>query len=98
MAGMVGPVLAADALTQWKELCAKCHGETGKGDTKMGRKLSISDLTDGSVQSKFTDEDALKAMKDGVTDKAGKVTMKPVEGVSAEDMHELLKFVRALKK
>ena len=94
----IAPAFTADVLTNWKELCAKCHGDDGKGDTKMGRKLSIRNLTDAAVQAEFTDEDALKAMKDGVKDKAGKVTMKPVEGLAAEDMPALVKYVRGLKK
>ena len=55
---------AADAAANWKEYCAKCHGEAGKGDTKMGKKLSITDLTEAKVQAKFTDEQAFKAMKE----------------------------------
>ena len=93
-----GTAIGADALTNWKEHCAKCHGDDGKGETKMGRKLSIADLTDAAVQSKFTDEAAMKAMKEGVTDKAGKVAMKPAEGLTDADMQELVKFVRTLKK
>ena len=96
--GVAGPIIAADVIANWKEHCSKCHGDDGKGNTKMGRKLSISDLSDAAVQAKFTDEDALKAMKEGVTDKAGKVQMKPVEGVSAEEMNALVKYVRGLKK
>jgi cytochrome c553 len=96
--GIVAPLVAADVLANWKEHCAKCHGDDGKGDTKMGRKLSIADLTDPAVQAKFTDEAALKAMKDGVTDKAGKVAMKPIEGLPADEMPALVKFVRDLKK
>jgi cytochrome c553 len=88
----------ADAATNWKEHCAKCHGDAGKGDTKMGRKLSIADLTDPAVQAKFTDEAAIKAMKEGVKDKSDKQTMKPVENVSAEEMTALVAHVRALKK
>jgi len=88
----------ADVAANWTEHCAKCHGETGKGDTKMGRKLSISDLTDSKVQAKFTDEEAMKAMKDGIKDKDGKVTMKPIENVSEADMKALVAHVRALKK
>ena len=56
--------------------CASCHGKDGKGDTMMGRKLSIKDLTDPKVQSSFTDADATKAIKEGVTDKDGTEKMK----------------------
>lgn len=89
---------AADAAANWKEHCAKCHGEAGKGETKMGKKLSIRDLSDATVQSKFTDEQALKAMKEGVKDTAGKVTMKPIENVSEAEMKALVAHVRTLKK
>ena len=89
---------AAEPAANWKEHCAKCHGDTGKGDTKMGRKLSIRDLTDSAVQAKFSDEDALKAMKEGLKDKDGKVTMKPIENVPEAEMKALVGHVRTLKK
>jgi cytochrome c553 len=97
-AGVASSLSAADAATNWKEHCAKCHGDNGKGDTKMGKKLSIRDVSDPAVQAKFTDEDAMKAMKEGIKDKAGKVAMKPVEGISADEMQALVKYVRGLKK
>lgn len=89
---------AADVKANWGEHCAKCHGDDGKGQTKMGRKLSISDMSDPKVQAKFTDEEAMKAMKEGVKDSAGKVAMKPIEGVSEPEMKELIAYLRALKK
>jgi len=95
---LVLATFAADTAANWTEHCAKCHGEDGKGNTKMGRKLDIADLTDAKVQAKFTDEEAFKAMKDGVKDAKGKVAMKPIEGVSDDDMKALSKFVRTLKK
>ena len=95
---VAGPIIGADVLTNWKEHCAKCHGDDGKGETKMGRKLSIRDLSDPGVQAKFTDEAALKAIKEGVTDKDGKVTMKPIEGLAADEMPALVKHVRGLVK
>ena len=88
----------ADVASNWKEHCAKCHGDTGKGDTKTGKKLAISDLTDPAVQAKFTDDAAFKAMKEGLKDKNDKVTMKPIENVSDEDMKALVAYVRSLKK
>jgi cytochrome c553 len=98
LAGATLAALAAEASANWTEHCAKCHGATGKGDTKMGKKLSIADLTDAQVQAKFTDEQALKAMKEGVKDKDGKVTMKPVENVSEGEMKALVGHTRSLKK
>ncbi len=89
---------AADAAANWSEHCAKCHGESGKGDTKMGKKLAIADLTDAKVQAKFTDEAALKSIKEGLKDKEGKVQMKPAENLNDADMKALVAHVRALKK
>ena len=96
--GAVVVASAADAKENWDKQCAKCHGKEGKGDTKMGRKLSISDLTDAKVQEKFTDDQAFKAMKEGVKDKDGKQTMKPTEGLSDADLKALVGYVRGLKK
>jgi cytochrome c553 len=89
---------AADAAANWTEHCAKCHGAAGKGETKMGKKLGLRDLSDAAVQAKFSDEQALKAMKEGVKDKDGKVTMKPIENVSDAELKALVAHVRTLKK
>lgn len=101
MLGLAGVSLAAwgaDAAANWKEHCTKCHGDDGKGNTKMGRKLEIRDLSKADVQAKFTDADAMKAMKEGLKDKDGKVAMKPTEGLSEDDMKALVSYVRGLKK
>lgn len=89
---------AADAATNWTDACAKCHGVDGKGQTKMGKKLSIADLTEAKVQAKFTDEEAFKAIKSGRTDENGKTTMKAAEGLTDEDITALVAYVRSLKK
>ena len=57
---------AADAKETYDKACAKCHGPDGKGDTKMGKKLEIKDLTDAKTQAAFKDEEMAKAIKDGV--------------------------------
>ena len=88
----------ADATANWKDQCVKCHGESGKGDTKMGKKLSISDFTDAKVQATFTDEEAFKAMKQGLADDKGKTTMKAIEGLSDGEMKALVPYVRSLVK
>ncbi len=88
----------ADAATNWTDQCAKCHGADGKGETKMGKKLGILDLTDAKVQASFTDEAAFKAVKEGIKDKNDKVTMKPIEGLTDDEIKALIPVVRALKK
>jgi cytochrome c553 len=91
-------VRADGAKDNWDKNCAKCHGPDGKGDTKMGKKLEIRDYTDAKVQASFTDAEATKAIKEGVKNKDGDTTMKPVDGLSDDDIKGLVAYVRGLKK
>lgn len=96
-----GAALAADAAeakTIWEDQCAKCHGADGKGQTPMGKKLRIKDLTDDAVQAGFTDEEAFKAIKEGVKDDKGATRMKPIEGLSDDEINTMVKYARDLKK
>ncbi|MDI1320234.1 MAG: cytochrome c [bacterium] len=89
---------AANVADNWENNCVSCHGADGKGDTKMGKKLKIKDLTDATVQAAFKDEDAVKAIKQGVKDANGKTTMKAIEGLTDEEITALIAHVRTLKK
>lgn len=89
---------AADVKANWEEHCAKCHASDGSGDTKMGKKLKIRDFTSAKVQAQFSDQQAFEAMKTGLMNDKGKVTMKAIEGLSDEDMKALVPYVRSLKK
>jgi len=89
---------AADAAALWQHRCSKCHGEDGRGDTKMGHKLYINDLTSASIQSKFTDVEATNAIKFGLKDAKGKTIMKAIDGLSDDEVKALVAYVRGLKK
>ena len=89
---------AADAKALYAKDCAKCHGEDGKGETKMGKKLGAKDYTDAKVQAELKDEAAFKAIKDGLKDKDGKTLMKPAEGASDEEIKALVAYMRTFKK
>jgi cytochrome c553 len=89
---------AADAKENWDKMCAKCHGPDGKGQTKMGQKLGIKDYTDAKVQADLKDDDAFKALKEGLKDSEGKTLMKPVEGLSDDEIKALIAQVRSFKK
>ena len=88
---------ADDGQALFEKNCAKCHGADGKGETKMGKKLNIKDLTDAKVQDSFTDEKAFKAIKEGVKD-GDKTLMKAAEDVSDDQIKSLVSFVRKFKK
>lgn len=91
---------ALTALADGKEVydkgCAKCHGASGKGDTKMGQKLEIKDYTTKKSWEKLTDEKALKSIKDGMK-KDDKVLMKPSE-LSEADQKASLEYMKTLAK
>ena len=89
---------AGDAKAQYEESCAKCHGADGKGDTKMGKRLGAKDYTDAKVQADLKDDAAFKAIKEGLKDSDGKTLMRPVEGLSDEDIKGLVSYMRSFGK
>ena len=79
--------------TAYSAKCKTCHGASGEGNAGMAKamKWELKHLGDPAVQ-KRTDADLKKVMGEGV----GK--MKPVAGLSAGDLDNLLAFVRTIKK
>src|SRR6185503_11577489 len=68
---------AADVGANWEKHCGSCHGKDGKGQTKAGKLANVKDFTDPKYQEAFTDEQAIRQIKEGMKDKAGKEKMKP---------------------
>lgn len=88
----------AEPAENWNKHCASCHAKDGSGSTKMGKKLNLKDYRDAKVQEGFTDDVALKAIKEGTKDAAGKETMKPfAEKLSDDEAKALVAHVRTLK-
>lgn len=96
MAGAVS-LRAADAKETYAKDCAKCHGEDGKGKTKMGEKLGVKDYTDAKVQAELTDEKMMKAIKEGIKD-GDRTKMKAFSDFSDEEVKGLIAHIRAFKK
>ena len=95
LAAAISP--AAPASENWENLCQKCHGADGKGETKVGKKLQLKDYTDAAVQAKMTDADIAKTIADGVTDN-GKEKMKAFkETLTKDEITDLVAFVRKFK-
>ena len=97
-AAMIVSASAADVKENWEKSCAKCHGPDGKGDTKMGKKLGAKDYTEAKVQEELKDENAVKAIKEGLKSKEGTSLMKPSEGLSDADIKGLVAYMRKFKK
>lgn len=74
--------------------CAMCHGKDGKGKTKIGEKNGIKDMTDAKVQAGYTDEKAIKVLKEGMKD-GDKVLMKAFDLPEA-DLKAVMAYVRTL--
>lgn len=70
----VGDLAKTKAL--YKKYCAGCHGQTGKGDTKLGKKYKARDYTSPEVKKTLKDEAMFKAIKEGLT-VDGHEVMKP---------------------
>jgi len=96
--GLATSSFAASAAENWENLCAKCHGADGAGQTKAGKKLGVKDYTDAKVQAEMKDDDMLKTILSGVSDKAGKEKMKAYrEEISETEAKDLVAYVRHFK-
>ena len=89
---------AAGAKDNWGNLCAKCHGADGKGQTKIGQKLGARDYSDPKGQDTLTDDAAFKATKEGLKSKDGTILMKPYTDLSDDDIKGLVAYMRTFKK
>lgn len=88
---------AADVKEIWEKNCTKCHGPDGKGDTKLGKKSEVKDMTDAKWQADLKDDKAFKSVKEGIKE-GDKIRMKPAEGITDEDIKALVAYVRTFKK
>lgn len=89
---------AAEPPATWTQHCVRCHGENGKGETKMGRKLKIRDLTLEKTQRRLTDAEVTELIATGYKDNAGEERMPAFgEKLTLEERKALLVFIRSLK-
>jgi mono/diheme cytochrome c family protein len=89
---------AADAKATYEKECAKCHGPDGKGDTKMGKKLSVKDYTDAKVQDALKDDKAFKSIKEGIKEGESTKMKAFAESITDDEIKALVKHMRTFKK
>lgn len=86
---------AATAQENWTAHCAKCHAADGTGKTTMGKKLKLVDYTTAEAQASFTDEKATASITNGVVEDGKTKKNGFKEKLTAEEIADLVKFVRA---
>ena len=83
---------AQTAADLYKTKCASCHGAYGKGDTAMGKKMSVKAFSDPEV-AKNSDQVWFDATK------KGKGKMPAYEGkLKDTEIKDLVAYIRTLKK
>jgi cytochrome c oxidase cbb3-type subunit III len=102
-AGLWHPaLLAADsAISNYKELCVKCHGVTGKGNGPDAKTLNPrpADYTDCAKMTKDSDETLFKIIKGGSQSVGRSKEMPPwAEALSDQEIHDLVAYVRSFCK
>lgn len=94
-----GVARSAEIPENWSKNCASCHGPDGAGHTKAGRMAQVKDMTRADYQKTFTDEQAIKQIKEGYKDSSGKERMKAfADKLSDDEVKALVAYVRSLSK
>lgn len=85
----------------YKELCAKCHGPSGKGNGKEAATLETKpkDLTDCARMVKFADLDLFRVVKNGgpALD-LSKDMPSYSEAMDDDEIYDVIAFVRSFCK
>lgn len=86
------PVKAENtAAATYKTKCAACHGPDGKGETTTGKTMKVKDFASEDVQ-KMSDAELSDAIS------KGKGKMPPYKTLTADQVKELVGYVRAFAK
>ncbi len=56
-----GPPVAIDPVTLYGQMCARCHGDNGKGDAQLKLTMPIRDFTDPEFRARAK-SDAVEAV------------------------------------
>ncbi|MBX3298163.1 MAG: cytochrome c [Acidobacteria bacterium] len=89
-AGTATEGLSASQASTYRQHCAKCHGNDGRGDTPKGRELDADDLTTAKVKR-------MSSSRLAAIIRNGKGDMPAFsKKLTAAQVAELVKYVKAL--
>ncbi len=91
----VGPV------SNYSNLCASCHGPTGKGNGSAAAALNPrpNDFTDCKAMTKISDDTLFKSIKGGGQSVGLSPMMPPWDGsLTNQQIHDLVSYVRGFCK
>lgn len=81
---------AADGAAIYSAQCAKCHGDTGKADTTIGKAMKVPSLAGDANIQKMTESDVAARIK-------GNAKHPPtVKSLSEDDINALAVYVKQL--
>jgi len=89
LAGVVGSAQSPGEAI-YKAKCAMCHGATGTPSAGMAKSMGIKPVSDPAIQN-LTVAQMIAAVKNG------KGKMKPVTGLTDEQIRAVVMFYRSLK-
>jgi cytochrome c553 len=102
---------AAAGKEKFQQLCVSCHGESGKGDGPTGKALAAAgqpaprDFTIGEFVldtdddgKTGTDADLKNVITKGAMVYGGPAMMAPIQGLSDQDIENLIAYIRSLKQ
>src|SRR5262250_1761333 len=83
-------VASADGAAVFKAQCAKCHGDTGKADTTVGKAMKVPPLAGDANIQKMSEADVAARIK-------GNAKHPPtVKSLSDDDINAVAAFVKQL--
>lgn len=90
---------AAKGKQKYQELCAACHGQSGKGDGPTAAVLPVKprDHTDAAYMAKLTDEQIFTTIKQG-GEAMGKSPLMPKWGgiLNDQQIEDVVAYIRTL--
>lgn len=92
-----GSAYAATAAENFENSCTKCHGADGKGQTKMGKKLKVRDMTTDEYKHDLDEAKALTALKEGIKQDGKEVKKSFAADYTDDELKALIAHVKSLK-